>query len=503
MLRFGKNIDSGPYLIAFAATLWIIISMIFLAFFVILNSSQFILYSFMLFILFIFIALLSGKALKYIIYLSIIVIVSGSITYMGLLDGILPEYLIGIAIIEALIISYFKIGKSDSIMLNIGIVLPAVLYSIKAGQTVAINISIIGYYLLIVSVTTIILSNSKSVEMWCERIKRELRPVVKYIAIASILSAIVVLMLPIWPSNYIETPNVPYIPLTVQAQPGTSNYSIQLNMTKYSEYLNENSSNIRLAYANLSYQKGLIDSYIQTSGQGIDLLAHIGGSAANKSIHGQNMSLVLYILPLDNSYGHTLAPRQNGSKAYQQARVIKIGNLTGSITKKAEITYLHYKKYNQSSKQEYTVLPYTYVETACPQGLNTTASIAFVANDSVSAFLMSNQEYTKAVTNSTNNYTSYLHILPGYSNQYLININKGGFSQKLNNSCINLLFLVAGNRTISITVNESYSKLSQYTRPGLTYNKSSIVKYDWFITYGIGYLNYLYKNLTVTASAKS
>ena len=203
-----------------ALGLYILIFVLFLAYFVFLNNSAFILYSF---IAFIFLGMLLSKSGHYTaicLGFSMALIFGSSISYFGV--PALP-FTVAALVAYAVYARYapaFGRKVSVDIIVLIAAILPGLLDISGAAKIsdFVINIAIIGYYLLISSVIALFIrtyyeTNDLHKNKRIRRLFSLLSANKPAITAISIIIAVIILAGPIWPSpqiNYIYT-NHPYL----------------------------------------------------------------------------------------------------------------------------------------------------------------------------------------------------------------------------------------------------------------------------------------------------
>ena len=199
-----------------ALYLYILIFVLFLAYFVFLNNSTIILYSFAAFV---FLGILISKNSHHMamcIGLSLALIFGSSISYFGV--PALP-FTVAALVAYAVYASAFRRRMSADIIVLIAALLPGLLDISGAAKisNFVINIAIIGYYLLISSVIALFIrayyeTNDLHKSKHMRRLFSFLSAKKPVIAFISIIIAVIILAGPIWPSsqiNYIYT-NHPY-----------------------------------------------------------------------------------------------------------------------------------------------------------------------------------------------------------------------------------------------------------------------------------------------------
>ena len=490
------------------AAIWGAIAVLFLAYFVILNSTPFIFYSILAFFALIPIIIVYRASLKYIIYLSIITIAAGSVAYTNILGKIFPEYIIGILIIELVQTRQRWLDGTGWSMLTIAMFLPAILYSagVQSSQTLSTNIAIIGYYLLIVGTIGMILQTSRYLGKVGSKAAKGAAPALKYLAGAAIIGGIVILIMPIWPAHYVESANLPYINLTIANYSGPGNYSIQMNLTKYSKYLNTNVTNIRLSYGGASYAHSAIKSYISSLtvfySNEIILFSYINASKKTR------LPLRLYILPENQTYGSNLLElngtgKLNSTVNYKAVKAM-VGNFTGSGFTDIKISYTVGENATYTSIQNISMIPYLQTEPFCAATAYANIRLDYHSSLPINAFMFNRQsELQAAMLNLSNSYANYTDTFTRYADSEMLHASSGGFSTTLNDTCAEIAFVSQRNASISINETETYKKQVETAREAMTYNDSRIIKQEWFLPSGVSYLNSIYASMTNKSAQSS
>jgi hypothetical protein len=211
-----QKILKYKWLGSLALYLYIGIFVLFLAYFVFLNNSAFILYSF---IAFVFLGILISKSSRHVavcIGFSMALIFGSSISYFGVP---ILQYA-AVALVAYAVYAFLLMrNHTENIIVLIAVLLPLLLY-ISGAATVpdfVINIGIIGYYLLISSVIALFIrtfyeSNGLHKSRHIKRLFLFLSSNKPAIVAISTIIAVIILAGPVWPSpqiSYIYT-NRPY-----------------------------------------------------------------------------------------------------------------------------------------------------------------------------------------------------------------------------------------------------------------------------------------------------
>jgi hypothetical protein len=156
-LNFGKY---GKYLTSAIIILYLFMATIFLLYFVVVNLSIFILYSFLLFVALGIIFSYKEKLVEYLILISIILIFSASTAYFMNAWMYAPYSIIAFIVFIFILLVHKSIETRHMLAIFTAIILPIVFYATNFFKfpDYLINVAIIGYYSLIAAVIAIFIS---------------------------------------------------------------------------------------------------------------------------------------------------------------------------------------------------------------------------------------------------------------------------------------------------------------------------------------------------------
>ena len=241
-------------------------------YFIFINSSILILYSFLAFIILGVAISHRPVYIEYALSVSMGLIVASSLVYFGI-----PTYALyvgSIVMLGGMLILGIR-SKYNAVLVAVLIVIAFFTASATAKyNTFTINMAIIGYYLLISVViaefASMITENSRF--KWWHKIARVYLAKEKYYNATFLAIALLLLFLPIWPMG--EAVNVSLLPYANMTITGinssanlnnSSNYLLQLNLSMYNQFISDGGSNIRFAYGNSTHISAIVDNLSSAS----------------------------------------------------------------------------------------------------------------------------------------------------------------------------------------------------------------------------------------------
>ena len=511
-----------------------ILTSIFLAYFIVLNNSAMILYSLIIFIGLGFLLSSHKNYTENAIIIAVILISSSEITYFVNIFSLLQIYVI-IIIIAAIIIPYI-VPKALTPYSYLALLMPLLLYFSKFNQFsfFAINVAVIGYYLLIsAAISMLIILIFKAGK---RRTRKKMRMLsihgANVITTFVLIAGLILLMAPIWPAgpSHFLTGEVPHIPITIYntrnvATPDQFIYSLSLNRSlviKPGEYsiignytLNINSSNFRIFYQNGTEIPALINENKNIMPNGsISILLELNKINASAEQHIKiifsplNISPSTYFRPASQS----LEAQFKSVSPYPYLK-ISAGQINGGAFNKTYInesivTYAFHKK-NDTLRFNASVLPYYMTGSTCEPTKYLSATIDIQSNENLSIFAskgiggISNPgavNVGKGLINWT--YKFYLSQLMADSFAHQLNNRTLVLNASLNGSCVYYYILTreAANLTAKITDSyyENLSSVKTVRIPTLLINQNALVEVGnySFLSEGINYLIRSYNNET-------
>ncbi|MEM0149019.1 MAG: hypothetical protein QW346_02025 [Candidatus Micrarchaeaceae archaeon] len=429
----------NKYLTVLLYALLILLSLLFVAYFIVLNNDAFILYSFVLFVLLGIALSIARKWQSHSVALSIVLIAASSAAYTGIASNLALYAVASIAILSAIIA--LRLFRSYLVYIFWAFVLPLAFGAMKMSSTLLINVAIIGYYLLISSVLAIFINLASEDSklhlgiMLANAFKRHDAA----ISYAAIILAIVLLAVPIWPQKpALILGTLTYAALNASSlAPGL--YTVNVNGSSYLGIASQNMGNLRLF----------------ADGQGLH--AYIGKNATSSSIFPLIFSLnksasdiQLYFIPNatfnsapNATFGSTLSLLNDSafSALYRNATRLSTGfgplqnvvNGFVNVTKTYNVSA--YKNY--SSNSTLNVAPYYALDSVCGAGPNATVEFSVASNRSISLFMLGSlSNYSSAVaTDSIGLVLSYGHFLRSFkehSYYSVLNATSAGLNTTLN-----------------------------------------------------------------------
>lgn len=433
--------------------IYLIISFIFLSYFLILNNSMFILLSLIIFIILSFVIVLKDRYLKYVMALSLVFIIISSLLYFKV-----SFIAIGIALV---VFSFYLVFFSHKtamwlkLMVMLCISIPLIFDAMNVEDlNLFVNLSIIGYYLLISLTIAVIIRvvPSDSTKLKFRRIKNEL---VSYSSsynfyILVFLVGIMILILPIYPMRPSFNLNLlPYstIVTTVPRGYNVSNYTyLILNLSEFKGYGAYNLSSLGFYY------------------DGRFVYAHFYKSNKNLSqvpvildLPPENRSMKLYFFVPPNVSKSEL--NLSDFKLPSEPLATKVSTVSNYKYKSNTRNYSVYFKLNETYESNHTLLKYFYPLSLCESDYQNLDSYAIQGNHSFDLFIFKNDsQLNKAIISSNAsdyNYSNSTKIFGLYQRSFeklpisSLNITHYEFNlSSLHEGCINYVILT--NRTIKI-----------------------------------------------------
>ena len=434
------------------AAMYLALAIILSFYFIFLNNSVLILYSFAFFVVLGFAIAHNDRYLKYSISASMGIIVASSLIYFLFQKG---------------------------------------MYS-----TFVINLAIIGYYMLIsvvIAIFSATVADNSNLHPWkkpSKVLKRYERPI--YISLAVI--AILALLLPIWPAgNYINYAILPHATIHISSisHPGLQGrdgpYLLVLNLSNYSSVVNPQGSNLRLVYQNGT--RAMAAEYniggIQVGNYTEEVLLE------SPLVNGSD--LILYFYPFNATYSsdfYAMRPAAFLRNATNSSVVgLSIGNLSNVRYRTVNETITAYAVKHSSSISNYTItlLPYYDLQTECSMGNDSVVYLNFTSNHTVSMFLFSNISDFSTSTISSNSNPTYNSYLERFSqNSYAKYINTTRLHEKFNlNGCIYYSFVTSNETRIDVQASQKYlyylpySEVRSFTLPTIENATQKRTNFVW------------------------
>ena len=441
----------------FRTSLYAILTIMFLAYFILLNNITLIFYSVFIFIAFGLLLSIYNNYVVHIIVIAIILISSGLITYFVNIFEILQIYVR--TIIATMILSLILTSKfSSKVYLNYALaalVAPTFLSIMGfTDSSLAINIVIVGYYLLVSAIISISInfimhynwSNS------LENLRNQINTVSEKTKYITLIIPIILLMLPIWPSSSnLVISSLPYINITLYNPTNLSVnhpflYPIEINADTYIKIenysTNSNLDNLRFFYSNNSE----INSFIDVHEYPHAIALMLNGFGAN-----EQKTVKLVFFPIYYGFSNYTNTISNSSLANNLSRVViskyikaSFGNLSGAYSKvyvnKTVTTYYTEVK-NYTKNFNVSIIPYYSIESSCVPSTNISTKINVTSGSRISAFVIKNlSDMLNAVTLNTTDHLTYQY--------YLTKFKQNSYNSKLNSTSIHISALIMNESCI-------------------------------------------------------
>ncbi|MGC8537525.1 MAG: hypothetical protein ACP5MZ_00890 [Candidatus Micrarchaeia archaeon] len=370
---------------------------------------------------------------------------------------------------------YIKYSISASIGIIVVSSLMYFFFQKSVYSTFAINLAIIGYYLLISVVIAIFSatvadnSNMHPGKKLVKMLKGHERAIYAALAVVAILA----LFLPIWPSSsYINYAILPHATIHISSiSHGSSQghdgpYLLVLNLSNYSSVVNPQGSNLRLVYQNGT--KAMAAEYniggIQVGNYTEEVLL--------ESPLSNGSDINLYFYPFNATYSSDFLAMSAGAfirNATNSSVVsLSIGNLSNVKYRAVNETITAYAVKHGSSSSNYTItlLPYYDLQTECSMGNDSVSYLNFTSNHTVSMFLFSNiSDFSLSTTSSSTSNPTYDSYLGRFSqNSYSKYINTTRLNEKFGLSgCIYYSFVTGNETRIAVQASQKYIYYLPYT----------------------------------------
>ena len=400
-------------------------------YFIFLNNSMLILYSFIFFIVLGLAIAINDRYVKYSVSASVGIIVAASLIYL-----------------------FFQKGMYSAF---------------------AINLAIIGYYLLISVVIAIfsatVADNSKLHPG--KKLAKALRGNERVIYAALFLVGILALFMPMWPAgSYINYAILPHATIHILgiSYPGKQGhygpYLLMLNLSNYSSVVNPQGSNLRLVYQNGTMAKAAEYNIggIQVGNYTEEVL--LESPLSNRS------DLNIYFFPFNATYSSDFSAMRAGAfirNATNSSTVdLSMGNLSNVNYKAVNETITAYAVKRSSSVSNYTItlLPYYDLQTVCSMGNDSTSYLNFTSNQTISMFLfrnISDFSLSTAYSNTSNpTYDSYIGRFS--QNSYAKYINTTHLHEESSlDGCVYYSFVTSNETRIDVQASQKYIYYIPYT----------------------------------------
>ncbi len=492
--------------------LFLLLSALFIANFVVLNNSGFILYSFPLFIILGFFGFLSERLSRYEIIASLSFIVAGALLYSGKL---LMQYYAIFSLVVFLFISIFINGTEHKILAYSFFALPDALYFIGfiSNANFAINSAIIGYYLLISAVISLFLTAAAGDSKFHAKIIKALshetlNARLKYAAI--IIMALLILA-PVWPlGESMDLSILPHATVVLNnfyLKPIALNntiysYPVLLNESLYANYTTANFSNAQFFYPGNVKINATLHPTTKAGIYIADLLLNLSESKALEDVY-------LYFMPMNYSnktvtYGRLIS----NISGYSGNRVDKIAYSGGYVNRSKKVYIINRTEATENLDTYF--YPYYQLDSYCSPGYNITYNVSLSFSKNASFFELYNASNFLSGINlaKSDNYVSYLKSFAKNSFESFYNVSHVDSSFYSNDSCF-FFVVVTQNQTIAKgEIGSHYNKIIGYNNvtfklPDLFMNVSKYMteKYS-FAWNNMGYVSNQYKNYSSTQNGK-
>lgn len=421
-------------------------------YFIFINSSTLILYSFLAFIA-LGVAISHRPAyIEYALSVSMGLIVASSLLYFSI-----PAYALyvgSIVVLGAMLVLGIK-SRYNVVLVAVLIVLALFTASAAAKyNTFTINMAIIGYYLLISVViaefASIITENSR-LRLW-HKIAKAYSAREEYYNAAFLAIALLLIFLPIWPmGKAVNVSLLPYANITITGinssanLNNSSNYLLKLNLSMYSQFISNGGSNIRFAYGNSTSIYAIVDNLSSASAPLTHRYVLLNARIRNGSI------IRIYFFAINTSFDNHMKsepnPNFDTSALNSSILAVSTGAVSNARYKIVNVTATYYSNVNASTSQNYTLTLYPYynLQSVCSEGNSSTAIISMQSTTPVSMFVFNNLSDYSAAT---------VGVQPSYTD-YLKEFSSDSFAKDLNFTNASIKFGLQGCHYYSFVVNSS------------------------------------------------
>lgn len=298
---------------------------VFSAYFVLLNNTHLILYSFMAFLALSFILAIKDKYAHYSALIAISLIIIGNLLYSRWFGSIMDYYLIifGVVVgasVTALIHGIIERRYAFFALFAVSMLLLLELLGFEKFTALDINVVILGYYLLIsvvfaMAIKIIYENGWQKLRTAAKSIKHAVKASDKRVIGISAVIGILLLILPIWPIGvYTPVSGQPYVQISLSNlhknnittnnhannTTPTNLYSMTINISKYKNFLNPIFSNIRFYYVNGTPIRAYTVQFPNYYGNLQELVLRLSNNTENYT------AIRMYLMPYNTSYGRGL-----------------------------------------------------------------------------------------------------------------------------------------------------------------------------------------------------
>lgn len=468
--------------------LWVVLAVLFVAEFVVLNNATFILYSFVAFIAIGILLAIFEKQQINVLAIAIVFIVSASIAYTEATNKLVIYSLLALLLLLITMFTIVRFRKYTLYSLLAFILLDL----FRKGPVV--NVAIIGYYLLI-SIVIALVANTLSKTNRLRIGKKAtlfIQKNSKRIYLIATAFALLLLVSPIWPVyTHVNLNAMPYADLRINSNGTYINNTILivLNISHYSNFINQNFSNIRFAYGGREVPALALPS--ESNNYDRYFLLEPNTQIENR--------LTLYFLPTSSGFGRYL--KQNTTTSSIPAFTVSLqGPYNVRDYVHVNTTYYATVPFSKSIEFNETVFPpYQLTPTICNPGRNQSTTIEVRSNNTSSFFVFLNgTSFSKAIlVYTTPTYVYYVNRFSNYSRIRILNSTRGKLNISYNQMCIYLAVVPEKSTRINVKLNSSYYAPKLFTETIIEPAIPRAYLSYGFVTKGVGYLVLKYENETL------
>ncbi len=512
----SKYSRSGLLVLAESA-LFIALAILFSAYFVVMNSSIFILYSFVIFVA-LSVALIRERMSGFALGVSMALIYASSMIYMqGFPSIALPYSACAAFAVAAMAYLAFsgKMQRTYAALVAAGALLPILFLALnfQRFQALSINVAILGYYLLISVVMglfwrIVYFQNEASLERKAQLALRGLDRHSLRIRHTAAAFCAILMILPIWPLGTIVHLGVmPYANVTLSGfapengAHGPAPYAVYVNMSRYSGIVNPEYGNVRFYYSNgTPIAAGVFQSANRTNNTAKFLLYLGGGS------NGTTIRMYFEAYGTGFSKNLTQFSQERAANVTAKALYAVYGRITntGAYVNRS---VLYYGKEWGSRTESYNITTdgYETPQMVCTPGTHKVTTLTISADVPVSVIgIYNTTDFSEAVTGTTpylgaQGYASAL-AARGYGS--VMESRNATMNLSYNSECTYYVVVSAGTARVNEHVSSTYyANFSGYKDVRVPISISNSSTYEYF-SYGFfpqGFVHLVHTYLNETA----
>ncbi len=337
-------------------------------------------------------------------------------------------------------------------------------YSVNAtrGSLILQNIGIVGYYLLISSIIALLIrlahdSTAPKLGSLFDPLRKFWKKSNSVVVPALGFLGIAILLLPIWPLGmHIHTSLMPYIPVIIYQISHTYNssqYILNLDLSKYPTLINPQRSNMLLYIDGNVTDVSVIGSAPKL--YNMTLLISTKAKISNRT------NMRLYITSYSTGFNNYTKTIQHYDSAASSRIYALAGNLT-NVGKNITITERYYglATVDRVSYANFSTVPYYELNNVCLPGTSHHVSINYSAISPESLFIFRNDSAmadTVLADTYQKNYGYYVGRFANNSLAHVINSTSGTISAPYTGTCLDYAFVLQNGQTTTVRISSEYT----------------------------------------------